>query len=53
MALAGDDHAALTLEAYLDVFTHRYLLAKNQQPLDAEDAVHQRLRGLRSMACAA
>ena len=53
LALAGDDHAALTLEAYLDVFTHRYLLAKNQQPLDAEDAVHQRLRGLRSMACAA
>ena len=53
MALAGDDHAALTLQAYLDVFTHRYLLAKNQQPLDAEDAVHQRLRGLRSMACAA
>lgn len=53
MALAGDDHAALTLQAYLDVFTHRYLLAKNQQPLDAEDAIHLRLREVQTAACAA
>ncbi len=46
LALAGDVHAALTLEAYLDVFTYRYLQAKNQQPLDGENAVHQRLRDL-------
>jgi len=44
--LAGEPHAAQTLEAYLDVFTHHYLRAKNQQPADLEDAAHQRLRGL-------
>ena len=34
------------LEAYLDVFTTRYLRAKQQLPLDADDAPHQRLRAL-------
>ena len=47
LALAGQTHAAQTLTAYLDVFTHNYLLAKQQLPLDLEDAVHQRLRNLR------
>lgn len=47
MELAGQHHVAQTLEAYLDVFTHRYLLAKNQVPVNSEDAVHLRLRGLR------
>jgi len=46
-ALAGEVQVAETLEAYLDVFTNHYLKAKQQQPLDLEDAAHQRLRGLR------
>jgi DTW domain-containing protein YfiP len=43
LSLAGEPHAGEVLEAYLDVFTHHYLQAKNQQPLDLEDATHQRL----------
>jgi DTW domain-containing protein YfiP len=46
MELAGESHAAQTLEAYLDVFTSHYLQAKQQQPIDMEDAVHQRLRAI-------
>jgi len=48
LALAGETLAAQTLEAYLDVFTNHYLNAKQQLPVDMEDAAHQRLRGLRS-----
>jgi DTW domain-containing protein YfiP len=44
LALAGEHHAADTLEAYLDVFTGHYLNAKLARPLDFEDAAHQRLR---------
>ena len=44
--LAGESLAAQTLEAYLDVFTHHYLQAKNQQPPDWDDAAHRRLCGL-------
>ena len=47
LELAGELHAAQTLEAYLDVFTHRYLQAKQQQPVDADNAAHQQLRELR------
>ncbi len=47
LALAGEAHAAQTLEAYLDVFTSHYLLAKQQLPVDMEDRAHLRLRGLR------
>ncbi len=47
LELAGELHAAQTLEAYLDVFTHHYLQAKHQLPVDDSDAVHQRLRDLR------
>ncbi len=47
MALAGEAHVAETLAAYLDVFTHHYLQAKNQQPADMDDAAHQLLRSLR------
>lgn len=47
MALAGEVHVADTLAAYLDVFTHHYLQAKNQQPADLDDAAHQLLRRLR------
>lgn len=48
MELAGESHAAQTLEAYLDVFTTHYLQAKQQMPIDLEDDVHLRLRGLLS-----
>ena len=47
MALAGETQAAQTLEAYLEVFTQHYLHAKQQLPVDMEDAAHQRLRSLR------
>lgn len=46
LALAGEAHAAQTLEVYLDVFTDHYLRAKQQLPVDMEDAAHQRLKGL-------
>jgi DTW domain-containing protein YfiP len=46
MNLAGDRMAEQTLEAYLDVFTHHYLQAKNQLPVAWDDAAHQRLREL-------
>lgn len=46
MDLAQEPLAAQTLKAYLDVFTNHYLQAKNQLPVDLEDAVHQRLRSL-------
>lgn len=44
--LAGEPHAAQTLEAYLDVFTHHYLRAKQQLPLLPDEAVHARLAAL-------
>ena len=47
LALAGETHAAQTLEAYLAVFTSHYLQARQQLPVDMEDAAHQRLRSLR------
>jgi DTW domain-containing protein YfiP len=47
LELAGETQVAQTLEAYLDVFTNHYLKAKQQLPVDFEDAAHQRLRGLR------
>ncbi len=46
LGLAGEPLAAQTLAAYLDVFTHHYLQARNQLPVDLEDAAHLRLRGL-------
>ena len=45
--LAGETLASQTLEAYLDVFTHHYLRAKNQLPVDGGDAAHMRLQALR------
>ena len=47
MGLAGDTAAGETLDAYLGVFTHHYLQAKNQLPVDWGSAAHQRL----SAAC--
>ena len=46
MELAGEPLAAQTLEAYLDVFTHHYLQARNQLPVNLEDAAHLRLQAL-------
>ena len=46
LALAGEVHAADTLEAYLDVFTDHYLKAKQAMSLDLNDALHERLRSL-------
>jgi len=48
LELAGETHAAQTLEAYLDVFTSHYLSARRLVPADLEDAAHQRLRALRA-----
>ena len=44
--LAGEHLAEQTLEAYLDVFTHHYLHAKNQWPITWDSPAHQRLRAL-------
>ncbi len=46
LSLAGEQHAADTLETYLDVFTGHYLNAKQSVPPDFEDTAHQRLRTL-------
>jgi DTW domain-containing protein YfiP len=46
LELAGETLAAQTLEAYLDVFTTRYLRSKQQLPLDDDDAAHLKLRAL-------
>jgi len=50
LALAGEQHAAETLSAYLDVFTGHYLQAKLSIPVDFEDMAHQRLRALAARA---
>lgn len=47
--LAGETLAAQTLEAYLDVFTEHYLRAKQQQKLNWDDDLHQRLRDLSNL----
>ena len=44
LAIAGERVAAQTLAAYLDVFTHHYLQARNQLPIAWGGADHQRLR---------
>ncbi len=46
LGLAGEDLAAQTLTAYLDVFTHHYLQARNQLPVVWDSAAHQRLRAM-------
>ena len=48
LAQAGELRAAQTLAAYLDVFTAHYLQAKQQLPVDLDDAAHQHLRSLRA-----
>jgi len=46
LSLVGETHAAQVLDAYLEVFTCHYLLAKHQLPIDLQDAAHQRLMEL-------
>jgi len=50
LALAGETQAAQTLQAYLGVYTHRYLRAKQQLPVDPADAAHAQLLALRRPA---
>ncbi len=45
--LAGEGHAAQTLQAWLDVYTHHYLQAKHQLPPDTEGAARTRLEALK------
>ncbi len=46
LEMAGEPLVAEVLNAYLEVFTNHYLLAKHQQPVNPEDEVHRKLRGL-------
>ena len=48
MELAGETLAAQMLEAWLDVFTHHYVRARNQLPAEWDGVQHQRLRALSS-----
>jgi len=48
--LATEVHAANTLLAYLDVYTHHYLQAKHQLPPDVQGPAHVRLRELAAQA---
>jgi hypothetical protein len=43
LELAGDEQAGGALNAYLDVFTERYLGAKRKLPLDEASPAHQAL----------
>ena len=47
LEMAGDAHAADALDAYFDIFTEHYLLAKQQRKVDWQDSMHQRLDTLR------
>ena len=46
LGLADESHAAHTLQAYLDVYTHHYLQAKHQLPPDLNGPAHLQLRAL-------
>lgn len=46
--LVGENHAALTLQAYLEVYTHHYLQAKHQLPPDLTGVAHEALKALRA-----
>ncbi|AOS78576.1 MULTISPECIES: tRNA-uridine aminocarboxypropyltransferase [Hydrogenophaga] len=50
LALAGEPRAAEALSSWLGVFTEHYLKGKQNQPVDHEDPVHQRLRALAPVA---
>lgn len=44
LALAGEDHNAEALSAWLAVFSEHYLKLKQNRPVDGEDEVHARLK---------
>jgi len=46
LELAGEGRAAETLTAYLDVYTHHYLRAKQQLPVEPEGLAYARWRAL-------
>ena len=46
LAQAGDAHAGALLQAWLDVYGERYLLARDQRPVDPDSPAHQQLRAL-------
>lgn len=46
LALAGEDRAADTLAAWLDVFSAHYLSVKRNLPLNRDSTAHQRLQAL-------
>jgi DTW domain-containing protein YfiP len=50
LGLAGEYLAEQTLAAYLDVFTHHYLQARNQLPVAWEGAAHRRWREVSAKA---
>ena len=50
MDLAGEPQAAQVLQTYLDVFTHHYLQAKHQLPVDPNGAAYTQWRSLRQAA---
>jgi DTW domain-containing protein YfiP len=50
LELAGEARAARTLDAWLGVFTHHYVQARNQLPVAWDGEAHQRLRALPSSA---
>ncbi len=45
---AGEAQAGALLQAWLDVYSERYLLAKNQRPVDEGSAAQQQLHALTS-----
>jgi hypothetical protein len=49
LKLAGEHLAEQTLQAYLEVFTHHYLQARNQLPIAWDDPAHRRLRALSAL----
>ncbi|WP_326543122.1 tRNA-uridine aminocarboxypropyltransferase [Pseudorhodoferax sp.] len=49
LALAGEQAAAQALQAWLDVFTHHYLQARNQLPVAWDGPAHQRLRAVSAL----
>jgi hypothetical protein len=46
LSLAGELLAGQALEAYLEVFTHHYLQARNQLPIAWDGPAHRRLQAL-------
>jgi hypothetical protein len=52
LALAGDLHAAQLLEAWLDVFSDRYLRARQSVAPDEADDLHRRLAALSGVKAA-